>query len=78
MSEVEETKTTKVTIGGEGFLVLLFLLFLGLKLGNVISWSWWWVFAPLWIPLALGVLVLLLTALVVVVEGFIKGKSKKQ
>lgn len=78
MSEVEETKTMEVTIGGEGFLVLLFLLFLGLKLGNVISWSWWWVFAPLWIPLALGVLVLLLTALVVVVEGFIKGKSKKQ
>lgn len=32
------------------FLELLFLLFLGLKLGNVITWSWWWVFAPIWIP----------------------------
>jgi hypothetical protein len=26
----------------------LFLLFLGLKLGHVIDWSWWWVTAPLW------------------------------
>ena len=27
----------------------LFLLFLVLKLTNVIAWSWWWVTAPLWI-----------------------------
>ena len=39
--------------GGVGFLSLLFLLFLGLKLGNVIDWSWWWVFAPIWVPIAL-------------------------
>ena len=29
----------------------LFIVFLVLKLTGVISWSWWWVFAPLWIPL---------------------------
>lgn len=29
---------------------LLFLLFLGLKLTGYIAWSWWWVTAPLWIP----------------------------
>ncbi len=29
-------------------LFLLFLLFLGLKLCGVITWSWWWVTAPLW------------------------------
>lgn len=29
-------------------LFLLFLLLLGLKLGGVIAWSWWWVTAPLW------------------------------
>jgi hypothetical protein len=32
------------------FLPLLALLFIGLKLGGVITWSWWWVLAPLWIP----------------------------
>ena len=34
---------------------LLTVLFVGLKLGNVIDWSWWWVVSPLWIPpVALG------------------------
>lgn len=31
----------------------LFLIFLILKLCNVITWSWIWVFAPLWIPLSI-------------------------
>ena len=43
-----------------GFTGLLFLLFLGLKLGGVISWKWLWIFSPLWIPLVLGLLILLI------------------
>jgi hypothetical protein len=35
---------------GIGFTSLLLLLFLGLKLGHVIDWSWWWVLSPIWIP----------------------------
>ncbi len=31
-----------------GFVLLLFLVFLVLKLTEVIDWSWWWVTAPLW------------------------------
>ena len=34
--------------------VMLFVLFLGLKLCDVIDWSWWWVFAPLWGPMVLS------------------------
>jgi len=48
------------TSGGVGFLGLLFLLFLGLKLGKVIDWNWWWVTAPLWGGFALLVLIVLL------------------
>ena len=33
------------------FSSVLFLVFLVLKLTNVIDWSWWWVTAPLWIPI---------------------------
>lgn len=33
-----------------GFLRLLFLVFLVLKLTGYIAWSWWWVSAPLWAP----------------------------
>lgn len=46
------------TSGGVGFLGLLAILFIGLKLGNVITWSWWWVLAPLWGPFAAVVVVL--------------------
>lgn len=34
---------------------LLTVAFVVLKLCNVINWSWWWVFAPLWIPVAIVV-----------------------
>lgn len=33
----------KITIG---FFELLTILFIGLKLGHVIDWSWWWVLLP--------------------------------
>ena len=38
---------------GISFAGLLFIVFLVLKLTNVINWSWWWVTAPLWGGLAL-------------------------
>jgi hypothetical protein len=41
------------TSGGIGFGGALALLFIGLKLGGVIAWSWWWVLSPLWIPAAI-------------------------
>lgn len=44
---------------GIGFGGALALLFIGLKLGHVIAWSWWWVLAPLWLPAAIGLVVLL-------------------
>ncbi len=34
---------------GVGFLGALVLVFIILKLCNVIGWSWWWVLSPLWI-----------------------------
>jgi uncharacterized protein (DUF983 family) len=48
---------------GIGFFGLLFLIFLTLKLCHVIEWSWWWVSAPLWMPLALAVALAVVAAL---------------
>lgn len=39
-------------------LTLLFIVFLVLKLVGVISWSWWWVFSPIWIPLLIAVILI--------------------
>jgi hypothetical protein len=33
---------------------LLTLLFVALKLTGYIDWSWWWVLAPTWIFVAVG------------------------
>ena len=35
--------------GGIGFVGLLTVVFITLKLTNTISWSWWWVLSPIWI-----------------------------
>lgn len=47
------------------FFPLLALLFIGLKLGGVIAWSWLWVLAPLWIPLAIVTVVAVVVGIVV-------------
>lgn len=44
--------------GGIGFCGLLTIVFITLKLIGKIGWSWWWVLAPSWIPLAIAVAVL--------------------
>jgi hypothetical protein len=63
---------------GPGFLGLLAILFIGLKLTGYIAWSWWWVLAPIWIPLAfvLFVWVLILVAVVCGAKITMKGFKK--
>lgn len=47
--------------GGIGICGVLAIVFIVLKLCHVIEWSWVWVLAPIWIPLAIvGVLLLIL------------------
>lgn len=42
--------------GGVGFCGLLSIVFIVLKLTEVIAWSWLWVLAPIWIPAAISLL----------------------
>ena len=41
---------------------MLAVLFIGLKLTNHIDWSWLWVLAPVWIPVALALLIFVIGA----------------
>ena len=51
--------------GGElGLCSILFIVFLVLKLCNVIDWSWWWVTAPLWGALAIAVVIAIIWTIV--------------
>lgn len=51
--------------GGIGFTGLLAIVFIVLKLTKVITWSWWWVTCPLWIPWAIVLVVLIVYAILI-------------
>lgn len=46
------------------FSLILFLIFLVLKLTEEINWSWWWVTSPVWVPLLLGLIIVFLVSFV--------------
>ena len=48
---------------GIGFSGLLLIVFIVLKLIGVIAWSWWWVFAPTWLPLAIFLIIIGIVAI---------------
>lgn len=58
--------TSTSSSGGIGFTGLLTIVFITLKLLGIITWSWWWVLAPLWIG-AVIVTAFLITLLLIAV-----------
>lgn len=59
--------------GGIGIGMILFLIFMTLKLTGFINWSWWWVTAPLWIPISAAILI----AGVALLVAYIVYKNKQ-
>ena len=54
--------------GGIGFFGLLGIVFITLKLCGVIDWEWWLVLAPIWVPMAIALIVLLFVFLWAIVK----------
>lgn len=54
---------------------VVLVVFVILKLVGVIAWSWWWVLAPLWIPIALWLIVILICLIIASVEALKHGKT---
>lgn len=48
--------------------MILFIVFLVLKLTNTIDWSWWWVSAPLWIPFCVILLALVILGIITILN----------
>jgi len=48
---------------GVGILDLLLILFIGLKLGKVITWSWIWVLSPFWIQIVILAIVFIVVVI---------------
>ena len=54
----------KSTSSGIGFSGLLTIVFIILKLTGYINWSWLWVLAPMWVPLALVMIILIILGVI--------------
>jgi len=73
MSQNTETSSKS----GIGFVGLLTLLFIGLKLagiGVVATWSWWWVLSPIWITFSLVFVIALVAFIILGIAFLIKNK----
>lgn len=57
--------------GGVGFFGLLAIGFIVLKLTGNLTWSWWWVLAPLWVP---TLIVMAVFFLAVVMHMWLKAR----
>lgn len=49
--------------GGIGLGGVLLVVFIVLKLCEVIAWSWWWVLCPLWIPIAVWLVLVVIAGI---------------
>lgn len=63
---------------GIGFIGVLQLIFIVLKLCKVIEWSWWLVLIPLWIELALCVLIIVVVVIAAIVKGKIRDRNRRE
>ena len=59
-----------------GFLGLLTLVFIVLKLTHYIDWSWVWILSPLWLGLVFVTAILFVLALVGIGKTTIKSKNR--
>lgn len=49
--------------------IILFLIFMTLKLCGVIAWSWIWVTAPIWAPILIALAIFAVVGLVVLIKN---------
>jgi Transmembrane Fragile-X-F protein. len=61
---------------GIGFVGLLQILFIALKLCGVIDWSWWWVLSPIWFEIFLVILVTLIYVIGIIIK--VKADERKR
>lgn len=58
-----------------GWLTVLLLCLVLAKVTGGIDWSWWWVLAPLWVPLTLGMAGLALAGLCTLLARLIPARK---
>ena len=65
---------SKEATGGIGFVGLLTITFITLKLLGKIAWSWAWVLSPIWITIIICVAIII----IVFIAGVISGHRRQK
>lgn len=77
-----KNKTTVVSTGGISFFSLFFLVLFVLKVTGNITWSWWWITAPLWGGIAIFssvfVIGLLFVMLLSIIDKYNNNRRRKK
>lgn len=72
-TDFDEKRTGKVSVTagscGIGFCGLLTIVFIVLKLCNVVTWNWFWALSPIIFSFGLGVLMVVIAAIVVAIAN---------
>jgi len=63
---------------GTGFVGLLTLLFIALKLTGNIDWSWIWVLSPIWISILVGVVFLIGFLIFILIMALLRLPNKSR
>ena len=58
--------------GGIGFVGLLTILFIFLKLMGIIDWAWLWVLSPIWITFVLVMAIIIICLIIIGTKGIFK------
>jgi hypothetical protein len=61
--------------GGIGLGCAIFAVLFVLKVTGVIGWSWWWISAPLWIPIVIDVV---LSVVYVAYQVYLTRQANKE
>lgn len=72
MSEERGEAITRLIRGVLGLLLIVFVI---LKLAGVVSWSWWIVTAPFWIPAAISLSALTLASILRAISDLLRFRS---
>ena len=69
MTERMMKLNSKSSSSALSFCGALTIVFVVLKLLGKITWSWWWVLSPIWIDLAIALVLIVVMAIIEVRKG---------
>lgn len=67
--DMRNENENKNVYNGIGFLGLLQVVFIALKVAKVIDWSWWLVFIPTWIDIGIFLIIVIIAIIIAVITS---------